>query len=41
MIKILQILVIENGSVTEQGTHDELVKLGGSYARMNKIQNNE
>ena len=34
-----QILVIEDGRVTEQGTHDELVALGGSYARMNRIQN--
>ncbi len=33
-----QILVIENGRVTESGTHDELVKLGGSYSRMNDIQ---
>ena len=32
------ILVIENGKITEQGTHEELVALGGSYARMNKIQ---
>ena len=33
-----QILVIEEGQITERGTHDELVKLGGSYARMNSIQ---
>ena len=33
-----QILVIEEGRVTESGTHDELVALGGSYARMNRIQ---
>ena len=33
-----QILVIENGKVSESGTHDELVALGGSYARMNEIQ---
>ncbi len=33
-----KILVIENGSVTESGTHAELVALGGSYARMNEIQ---
>ncbi len=33
-----QILVIEDGRVTERGTHDELVALGGSYARMNGIQ---
>ncbi|MBR6707293.1 MAG: ABC transporter ATP-binding protein [Clostridia bacterium] len=33
------ILVIEDGCVTESGSHDELVALGGSYARMNRIQN--
>ena len=33
-----KILVIEDGCVTEEGTHDELVALGGSYARMDRIQ---
>jgi ATP-binding cassette subfamily B protein len=33
-----KILVIEEGRVTEEGTHKELVELGGSYARMNQIQ---
>ena len=33
-----QILVIEEGVVTESGTHDELLALGGSYARMHRIQ---
>ena len=33
-----QILVIENGMVTERGTHDELLELNGSYARMHRIQ---
>ena len=33
-----KILVIEDGRVTEEGTHGELVALGGTYARMNRIQ---
>ena len=33
-----KILVIEDGRVTEEGTHAELVEVGGSYARMNRIQ---
>ena len=33
-----QILVIEDGRITESGTHAELVALGGSYARMDRIQ---
>ena len=35
------ILVIENGRIAESGTHSELIKLGGSYARMNRIQSTE
>ena len=33
-----KILVIEDGHVTEEGTHAELVAMNGSYARMNRIQ---
>ncbi|MBP5225483.1 MAG: ATP-binding cassette domain-containing protein, partial [Lachnospiraceae bacterium] len=36
-----QIIVIREGEIIEQGTHDELVAMGGVYARMNRIQNNE
>ncbi len=36
-----QILVIEEGCIRERGTHAELVAKGGSYARMNSIQNDE
>ncbi len=33
-----QILVIEEGHIIERGTHEELVSLGGTYARMSSIQ---
>ena len=33
-----QILVIEEGTVIERGTHEELLSLNGPYARMNDIQ---
>jgi ATP-binding cassette subfamily B protein len=33
-----QILVIEEGHIVERGTHDELIALGGTYARMNSVQ---
>ena len=33
-----QIIVIDDGQVKEQGTHDELLKLGGIYAEMFEAQ---
>ena len=32
-----QIIVIENGKIVERGSHEELMKLNGSYARMNSV----
>ncbi|ANW20315.1 ABC transporter ATP-binding protein [Streptomyces clavuligerus] len=32
------ILVMENGSIVEQGTHDELLTAGGAYARLYSAQ---
>jgi len=33
-----RILVLEGGRVTEDGSHDELVKLGGRYAELFELQ---
>jgi ABC-type multidrug transport system fused ATPase/permease subunit len=33
-----KILVLKDGVVAEQGTHDELLKLGGVYAELHRIQ---
>lgn len=33
-----RILYMENGQIQESGTHEELIALGGSYARMYKAQ---
>lgn len=33
-----RIILMENGRIKEQGTHDELLEAGGTYARMWKVQ---
>jgi ATP-binding cassette, subfamily B, bacterial len=33
-----KILVIENGTLREQGTHEELISLGGEYAKLFQMQ---
>ncbi len=33
-----QVIVLDNGSIIEQGTHDELMKLNGRYAKLYRYQ---
>lgn len=33
-----EIAVIDNGQINEQGTHNELIKLGGEYAKLYQLQ---
>ena len=33
-----RILLLENGTIIEQGTHDELICLNGRYAQLFEIQ---
>ena len=33
-----KIIVLDGGIVAEQGTHDELLELGGIYAEMHRVQ---
>jgi len=34
-----QIFVVDGGEIAERGTHDELMKLDGAYARLYNVQN--
>jgi ATP-binding cassette, subfamily B, bacterial len=38
VLKADRILVIEDGRIVEEGTHRSLVKKGGTYARLAKLQ---
>lgn len=33
-----RIFMLENGRIVEEGNHEELLKLGGKYAEMWKVQ---
>ena len=33
-----RILFVANGAIAEEGTHEELLKLGGAYAQLYEIQ---
>lgn len=36
--KAAMIYVMEEGNIIESGSHDELIKLGGQYAKLNELQ---
>lgn len=33
-----RIIMIDNGGICEEGTHDQLLKLGGKYADLYEVQ---
>ena len=38
VLKADRILVMENGRIAEQGTHESLVAKGGAYSRLARLQ---
>ncbi|QEC66193.1 ABC transporter ATP-binding protein [Panacibacter ginsenosidivorans] len=41
VLKFDQVIIIEDGSIIEQGTHEELLALNGYYAELYQIQTNQ
>lgn len=39
VMKADNIIVLEDGRIAEQGKHDELLKLGGIYAKLCNVKN--
>ena len=37
-VYLSRIIYLEQGKIIEEGSHDELIKLGGKYAYMYQIQ---
>ena len=33
-----RIITIEHGRIVEQGTHDQLIRMNGRYAKLNQMQ---
>jgi len=39
--KASQILLLDQGKIKESGTHEQLIKLGGSYAKLKLLQDHK